>query len=56
VELAYNPSTQEAKASGSLSSRLARAIEKDPISKDKTTQTEKKKTNCGHHLYASAVS
>lgn len=52
----FNASTQEAKASGSLSSRLARAIEKDPISKDKTTQTEKKKTNCGHHLYASAVS
>jgi hypothetical protein len=39
---AFNPSTWEAEAGGFLSSRTARAIQRNPVSKNKT----KTKQNC----------
>ena len=48
VAHAFNPSTRKAEADGFLSSRTARAIQKNPVSKKKTktktkTKTKKKK-------------
>jgi hypothetical protein len=42
---AFNPSTQESEAGGFLSSRTARAIQRNPVSKNqKNKQTNKNKT------------
>ena len=40
---AFNPSTWEAEAGGFLSSRTARAIQRNPVSKTKITNKQTKK-------------
>jgi hypothetical protein len=40
VAHAFNPSTQEAEAGGFLSSRTARATQRNPVSKNKTNKKE----------------
>jgi hypothetical protein len=42
VAHAFNPSTQEAEAGGFLSSRPARAIQRNPVLKNKTKQNKTK--------------
>jgi hypothetical protein len=41
VAHAFNPSTQEAEAGGFLSSRTARATQRNPVSKKTNKQTKK---------------
>jgi hypothetical protein len=43
VAHAFNPSTRKAEADGFLSSRTARAIQKNPVSKKKQKQKQKQK-------------
>jgi hypothetical protein len=48
VAHAFNPSNREAEAGGFLSSRTARATQRNPVSKNKTKQNQKKKKKKGN--------
>jgi hypothetical protein len=47
VPYTFNPSTREAEAGGFLSSRTARAIQRNPVSEKKNYQKKKKRTSSG---------